>query len=43
MVVSLNDYNQKQLRDIAAERDQLLRDFDEKKAGRATTKIILLY
>ena len=33
MIISLSDYNQKQLKDIAQEREELIRDYEEKKAG----------
>ena len=33
MIVTLHDYNHKQLVDIAAEKDKLLKEFEEKKAG----------
>ena len=34
LIISLNDYNQQQLKEIAAEKEQMLSEHEEKKAGK---------
>lgn len=34
MIVSLSDHNQQELREIQLQKEELIRDFEEKKAGR---------
>ena len=33
MIVSLSDHNQQELREIQLQKEELIRDFEEKKAG----------
>jgi len=37
LIISLNDYNQQQLKAIAAEKEHMLREHEERKAGKLTS------